>query len=263
MDDGNPMRGTLSQPSRRSDRSRRGSNRSASAHVALWLVGLAWLSSIAGCDGSGKREAAEPGQAATAQPGGAAKTTVREPFSWPEDPSHPVLAIDVNGPEIEGRILIELMPELAPSSVVGLIELAASGFYDGTTFHRVIPDFMIQGGDPNSRDRDPTNDGAGPSGRTLPDEFSEAPFMRGVVGMGNRGRPGSTSTQIFIMQADKRGLNGRYNAVGRVIDGLDVVDAVAAVTTDRSGRWGPQDRPIVNVVLQRVRPIGQIGQIRE
>jgi len=184
-------------------------------------------------------------------------------FEWPTDPSHPVVELTVEGAGIAGQILIELMPELAPSSVVAVAELASDGYYDGTTFHRVIPGFMIQGGDPNSRDRDPTNDGTGRPGRSLPDEFSDAPFLRGVVGMGNKGRINSASTQFFIMQSDKQNLDGRYNAIGRVIQGMDVIDRIAAVSTDLTGRWGPKDRPIENIVITQARPVGQVAAIRQ
>lgn len=183
-------------------------------------------------------------------------------FSWPEDPSHPVLGIDVASSDSTGRILIELIPELAPATVAAIIELADDGFYDGTTFHRVIPGFMIQGGDPNSRDRDPTNDGRGGPGRPLHDEFGQAPFTRGVVGLGNKGRENSTSTQFFIMHADNENLDGRYTAVGRVLVGMDVVDEITQVPIDRSGRWGPKDRPIDNVVMSRVRTIGQLAAVK-
>lgn len=184
-----------------------------------------------------------------------------EGFAWPADPSHPVIEIEVRTPERRGTILVELMPELAPTTVVNVIELAEEGYYDGTTFHRVIPGFMIQGGDPRSRDRDPTNDGTGGAERDLPDEFTSAPYLRGIVGMGNRGRADSTSTQFFIMQADNRNLDGRYNTIGRVLDGMPLVDDITRVAIDRSGRWGPKDRPIENVVIERVRPIGQVAAI--
>ena len=190
-----------------------------------------------------------------------AEPAALEIFSWPEDPSHPVLEILVESSELSGTIRIELMPELAPATVTGILELAEEGFYDGTTFHRVIPDFMIQGGDPLSRDRDPTNDGTGRSGRTMKDEFSRAPFLRGVVGLGNKGRENSTSSQFFIMHADKRNLDGRYNAVGRVLEGIEIVDAITQVEIDRSGRWGPRDRPIENVVMTRVRPVGSLSAL--
>jgi len=183
-------------------------------------------------------------------------------FSWPDDPSHPVLGIDVASSDSTGRILIELLPELAPAAVAAIIELADDGFYDGTTFHRVIPGFMIQGGDPNSRDRDPSNDGRGAPGQPLHDEFGQAPFVRGVVGLGNKGRENSTSTQFFIMHADNENLDGRYTAVGRVLHGMDLVDEITQVAIDRSGRWGPKDRPIENVVLSRVRTIGQLAAVK-
>jgi peptidyl-prolyl cis-trans isomerase B (cyclophilin B) len=184
------------------------------------------------------------------------------PFVWPDDPSHPVLEIEIASPNSTGSVLIELMPEIAPATVIQVIELANDGFYDGTTFHRVIPGFMIQGGDPNSRDRDPANDGHGQPGRALHDEFGDAPFVRGVVGMGNKGRQNSTSTQFFIMQADNPNLDGRYTAVGRVVSGMDIVDDVTRVEIDRSGRWGPKDRPLENVVMTRVRTVGQVAAVR-
>ena len=183
-------------------------------------------------------------------------------FGWPEDPGHPVLGIDITLPNSTGRILIELVPELAPASVAAIIELANDGFYDGTTFHRVIPGFMIQGGDPNSRDRDPTNDGRGASGRSLHDEFGPAPFVRGVVGLGNKGRENSSSTQLFIMHADNENLDGRYTVVGRVLHGMELVDAITRVPIDRSGRWGAKDRPIENVVMTRVRTVGQLAAVK-
>jgi peptidyl-prolyl cis-trans isomerase B (cyclophilin B) len=173
-------------------------------------------------------------------------------FPWPNDPNHPILNVEITSPSSSGMISIELMPELAPKTVDQVIELAVDGYYDGTTFHRVIPGFMIQGGDPNSRDRDPSNDGQGNPNLTFPDEFSDAPFIRGVVGMGNKGRKNSTGGQFFIMQADNHNLDGRYTVIGRVREGMEVVDAIMTVPIDRIGRWGPRDRPIENVVMLRV-----------
>ncbi|MCR9096280.1 MAG: peptidylprolyl isomerase [bacterium] len=191
-----------------------------------------------------------------------AETEGNDDFAWPNDPSHPVLELQIETPEQEGTVLIELMPELAPATVVNVIDLANEGYYDGTTFHRVIPGFMIQGGDPKSRDRDPTNDGTGGGENPLPDEFSAAPYLRGVVGMGNRGRADSTSAQFFIMHADNRNLDGRYNTIGRVLDGMELVDDITRVAIDRSGRWGPKDRPIENVTITSVRPVGQVAAVR-
>ena len=191
-------------------------------------------------------------------------TAVAEPaaFDWPADPTHPVLELSIASPDTSGRIQIELMPELAPETVARIVSLAEDGYYDGTTFHRVIPGFMIQGGDPNTRDRNPDNDGMGGFDEAIPDEFGEAPFLRGVVGMGNRGIEGSTSAQFFIMHADNRSLDGRYNAVGRVLDGLPVLDRITHASIDRLGRWGPKDRPIENVVIERARIVGEVAAVR-
>ncbi len=193
-----------------------------------------------------------------------APTSVR--FEWPDDPSHPTLGLEIENAAINvashgaddgqragrGTIVIELMPELAPVTVARVIDLAKDGYYDGTTFHRVIPGFMIQGGDPNTRDRDPDNDGSGDPSVRLDDEFSDAPFVRGVVGMGNLGRRDSTGSQFFIMHADERSLDGRYTVIGKVVSGIEVVDEITRVSIDRIGRWGPKDRPIENVVMKRV-----------
>jgi cyclophilin family peptidyl-prolyl cis-trans isomerase len=153
-----------------------------------------------------------------------------------------------------GTIRVELLPEIAPKSVAQFVELAESGFYDGTYFHRVIPGFMIQGGDPNTKDLDPRNDGKGSAGRRVPDEFSEYPHVRGTVSMANTGYLNSSSSQFFIMLDDIRDLDGRYSAFGRVTDGMEVVDAVAALEIDTYGRYGPPNRPYpVNATIEGIR----------
>ena len=194
--------------------------------------------------------------------GDSERVVLEDDFRWPQDPGHPVLEIDIATQSRTGIIRIELMPELAPATVARVTELANSGYYDGTTFHRVIPGFMIQGGDPNSRDRDPSNDGLGDGQVQLQDEFGRAPFERGVVGMGNTGRPNSTGGQFFIMHSDESSLDNRYTAIGRVVDGLDLVDAITEVRIDQSGRWGPKDRPIDNVTMKSVRTVGRIADLQ-
>jgi cyclophilin family peptidyl-prolyl cis-trans isomerase len=142
-----------------------------------------------------------------------------------------------------GRIRIELLPELAPKSVAYFTSLADQGFYDGTTFHRVIPGFMIQGGDPLSKNRDPRDDGRGNSGERLPDEFSDYPQQRGTVSLANSGAPNSSVCQFFIVQQDARNLDGGFTVIGRVVDGMQTVDAVTHLPIDLYGRYGPPDRP--------------------
>jgi peptidyl-prolyl cis-trans isomerase B (cyclophilin B) len=142
-----------------------------------------------------------------------------------------------------GLIRIELLPELAPKSVSYFTSLAERGFYDGTTFHRVIPGFMIQGGDPLSKNRDPRDDGRGNSGERLPDEFSDYPQQRGTVSLANSGAPNSSVCQFFIVQQDARSLDSAYTVIGRVVDGMQTVDAVTRLPIDLYGRYGPPNRP--------------------
>lgn len=131
-----------------------------------------------------------------------------------------------------GEIVLELYPDKAPNTVNNFISLASSGFYDGLTFHRVISGFMIQGGDPNGT-------GTGGPGYTIKGEFSLNGFKsndikhaRGVISMARAMAPNSAGSQFFIMHANASYLDGQYAAFGRVIRGMDVVDAIAAVPTD-------------------------------
>ena len=172
------------------------------------------------------------------------------PTSPKPDLPHPVVALEVQG---FGRIRIELLPEKAPKTVDNFVALAEKGFYDGTTFHRVIPDFMIQGGDPNTKNRDPRDDGAGDPGYTIADEPSDLKHVRGIVSMANRTAPHTGGSQFFIVVADQPELDGGYTAFGRVIEGMDVVDKIAAVETDKYGRYGPLDRPRTDVIVTRAR----------
>jgi peptidyl-prolyl cis-trans isomerase B (cyclophilin B) len=173
-----------------------------------------------------------------------------KPPPTPPIPDAEMAMIDVAG---FGEIRLELYSDKAPATVANFKKLAREGFYDGTTFHRVKPGFMIQGGDPNSRDRDPRNDGKGGPGYTIPDEFNDVSLVRGVVAMARRKAPNSAGSQFFIVRTDASRLDGRYTAFGRVVAGLEVVDAIAAVERDKFGRWGPRDRPLENVVMRTVR----------
>jgi len=141
-----------------------------------------------------------------------------------------------------GEIHIELLPEIAPENVANFKNLVATGFYNGTLFHRVLPDLMIQGGDPLSKDNDPRNDGRGGRGNTTPDEYSPLPHLRGTVAMANAGRH-TASSQFFILKRDAPELDGRYSIFGRVIAGIEVVDRITELEIDKYGRWGPRDRP--------------------
>jgi cyclophilin family peptidyl-prolyl cis-trans isomerase len=151
-----------------------------------------------------------------------------------------------------GEIRFELLADVAPETAANFVRLAEKGFYDGTTFHRVIPGFMIQGGDPNTRNRDPRDDGRGRAD-PLRDEFSAIGHRRGIVSMANSGRANSASCQFFIVVGDQPDLDGRYAVFGNVIAGMDVVDRIVAMPRDVYGRHGPPDRPLANVVVESVR----------
>jgi peptidyl-prolyl cis-trans isomerase B (cyclophilin B) len=138
-----------------------------------------------------------------------------------------------------GPIVVELFEDDAPKTVGNFRTLAADGFYDGVTFHRVIPDFMIQGGDP-------TGTGAGGPGYTFEDEINDQKVVRGALAMANAG-PNTNGSQFFIVTAEAcPWLDGKHTVFGRVAGGMDVVDAIAGVETDAS------DRPREAVAIERV-----------
>lgn len=167
------------------------------------------------------------------------------------DGPHPIAEITVKD---LGVIRIELLPEIAPKTVANFVKLAGEHFYDGTTFHRVIPAFMIQGGDLASKNKDPRDDGKGGPGYTIDDEFSDLPHDRGVVSMANRGTLNSGGSQFFIIHEDSPHLDGKYSAFGRVIEGIEVVDRATEVPIDKYGRYGPTDRPYpTSVVIESIR----------
>jgi cyclophilin family peptidyl-prolyl cis-trans isomerase len=139
----------------------------------------------------------------------------------------------------EGPIELELYPADAPKTVDNFRDLAGAGFYDGLVFHRVIPDFMIQGGCPHG-------DGTGGPGYQFEDEFNSHPVARGALAMANAG-PNTNGSQFFIVTADAcPWLDGRHTVFGRVTGGQDVVERISQV--DRDGR----DRPVTPITIERV-----------
>ncbi len=138
-----------------------------------------------------------------------------------------------------GTIEIELYADDAPKTVENFTKLASDGFYDGVIFHRVIPDFMIQGGDP-------TGTGSGGPGYQFDDEANDHAVERGVLAMANAG-PNTNGSQFFIVTADAcPWLNGKHTVFGRVTSGMDVVDAISQLQT------GPGDRPIEEVRIESI-----------
>ena len=146
--------------------------------------------------------------------------------------SNPIVTIEM---ENGGKIVAELYPEIAPETVNNFVSLAKQGFYNGLIFHRVIPGFMIQGGDP-------AGDGTGGPGYCIKGEFlmngvqNTLSHKRGVLSMARAGHPNSAGSQFFIMHADAKYLNNQYAAFGKVLEGMDVVDQIAQVATDANDR---------------------------
>ena len=142
-------------------------------------------------------------------------------------------------------IKIEVDEQAAPVTAANFLKLVKEGFYDGLTFHRIIPGFMIQGGDPKGN-------GTGGSSQTIKGEFASNGFnnpihhVRGVISMARAMDPDSASSQFFIMQDDAAYLDGQYAAFGKVVEGMDAVDEIASVPT------GFNDRPVTPVVMKRV-----------
>jgi cyclophilin family peptidyl-prolyl cis-trans isomerase len=138
-----------------------------------------------------------------------------------------------------GPIEIELFDGDAPKTVENFRKLAGDGFYDGVIFHRVIPDFMIQGGDP-------TGTGSGGPGYSFEDEFNDHPVARGALAMANAG-PNTNGSQFFIVTADAcPWLDGKHTVFGQVTEGMDVVDAIS------QGETGAADKPLEDVVIERI-----------
>jgi peptidyl-prolyl cis-trans isomerase B (cyclophilin B) len=148
-----------------------------------------------------------------------------------------------------GEIELELQNDIAPGHVKNFKDLAEKGFYDGTTFHRVIPGFMIQGGDPNTKSDDRSTHGMGGPGYTIKAEFSSTPHTRGVLSMARSQDPDSAGSQFFIVVKDSSFLDNQYTAFGCVTKGMEVVDKIVSVPRDS------KDNPDEKVEIKSVKMI--------
>ena len=169
-----------------------------------------------------------------------------------EDGPGPNLVIEVAG-EANGRVVIDMLDEVAPEHVAQITGLAEEGAYDNVVFHRVIDGFMAQTGDVEfgKLGSDMRMAGRGGSSRPdLPAEFSNVPYDRGIVGMARSQDPNSANSQFFIMFAEGYFLNGQYTVVGRVIEGMDVVDAIKRGAGPNGAVLGEPDR-MVSVTVER------------
>jgi peptidyl-prolyl cis-trans isomerase B (cyclophilin B) len=151
-----------------------------------------------------------------------------------------------------GDITLRFFPKLAPNHVNSFMELAKKGFYDGTIFHRVIPGFVIQGGDPNSKSHEKAQHGTGGPGYRLKAEFNSKPHKRGILSMARSSHPDSAGSQFFICVSDAPSLDEKYTVFGEVTQGMDVVDKI--VSLPRDGRDNPLKR--VEIKMEIVGPKG-------
>ena len=151
----------------------------------------------------------------------------------------------------KGIMKIKLFNDLAPNHCLNFKKLANSGFYDGTTFHRVIPGFMIQGGDILSRDGVRYNDGKGNPGWTVNQEFNDTPHDRGILSMARSQDPDSAGSQFFIVVKDSHFLDGQYTAFGRVLKGMDVADKIVNAPRD------PKDNPNERIEMKSVKIVNR------
>ena len=160
--------------------------------------------------------------------------------------SNPIVTIEM---EDGGVIRAELYPDVAPKTVENFVSLVQKGFYDGVIFHRVIPGFMIQGGDP-------TGTGMGGPGHTIPGEFTANGFKNdlkhtsGVLSMARTMDPNSAGSQFFIMHMDAPHLDGQYAAFGKVIEGIEVVDSIARTPRNMANDKPRQDQRMKKVTVE-------------
>jgi peptidyl-prolyl cis-trans isomerase A (cyclophilin A) len=166
-----------------------------------------------------------------------------------ENLGNPIAVLDTT----MGTIKIELFEDKVPITAGNFKDLANDGFYDGTKFHRISPGFMIQGGDPNSKDNDPSDDGTGGPEYTIDDEFHrDLSNVRGMISMANSG-PNTGGSQFFILVEDSTGLDNQHAVFGKVIEGMNVVDNISDL--DHDGRYEPRPgggRPLTDVVINTI-----------
>jgi peptidyl-prolyl cis-trans isomerase B (cyclophilin B) len=143
-----------------------------------------------------------------------------------------------------GKIELKFFPEVAPNHVDNFIQLSKKGFYDGSVFHRVIPDFMIQGGDPKSKSDNRAAHGTGGPGYTLKAEFNKKPHNRGALSMARMRNPDSAGSQFFICVKASAFLDGKYTVFGEVVTGMDVADKIVSQPRDK------RDNPLERVEMK-------------
>ena len=152
----------------------------------------------------------------------------------------------------EGEMVVQFWTDAAPKTIENFKKLARQGFYDGTTFHRIVKGFMIQGGDPNSKD--PAKEstyGAGDPGYTIKAEFNDHSHDRGVISMARGPNPDSAGSQFFICLAPVRRLDGQYTTFGKLIKGADVLEKIGDTPVERNAQ-GEMSKPTKRVVIEKI-----------
>jgi len=153
-----------------------------------------------------------------------------------------------------GDIKFEFLWDKAPNHCKNFIYLARQGFYNGTTFHRVVPGFVIQGGCPLSKDDNRANDGTGSPGYNVPAEFNDIPHTKGIVSMARSQDPNSAGSQFFICVADANALDGQYSAFGRVTEGMEFADQIVAAPRDNMDNPTEKIEMTVEIITPETTP---------
>jgi len=154
----------------------------------------------------------------------------------------------------KGTMVIEFFPDKAPQHCAYFKRLVNAGYYSCTKFHRVVKDFMIQGGDILTRDANPNNDGGGNPGYTIPAEFNDIPHDKGILSMARAQAPNTAGSQFFIChtRSGTASLDGKYSVFGRVIEGLDVIDSIANTNVVMSAVYGKEVLPDPPIFIEEI-----------
>lgn len=225
----------------------------------LFFVLLMLLSIVACAPAGGGDSSATDATAATTTESASAAATQTEtaaapaPAAQEEKPMSEYTNKVAELHTTSGDIHIRFFPDVAPGHVRNFLDLAKSGFYDNTKFHRVIPGFMIQGGDPNTKTGDPNTWGIGGAEKNIKAEFNSITHKRGIVSMARAQHPDSASSQFFIVVKDSPFLDNQYTVFGEVTKGMDVADKIV------SAPKGAQDRPnsptsITSITIRDAKP---------
>ncbi len=153
-------------------------------------------------------------------------------------------AIRVRLETTAGDMTLELLSDVAPKHAENFVKLTRDGFYDGTRFHRVIPGFMIQGGDPNTKEDDSRRWGTGGPGWTVDAEFNDTHHERGILSMARSQDPNSAGSQFFVCHGEAGFLDKQYTAFGKLLDGFDVLDEIANAPTKAGGEGSTPESPV-------------------